>query len=275
MLRIGEYNTLPVVKEVEFGLYLRADDEEILLPAKYVPEGTKLGDELKVFVYTDSEDRLIATTRKPKVIVGEFAALEAVDVTDFGAFVDMGLEKDLLVPKKEQRVRMEKGKTYVVRVYRDKKTERMAATTKIEPFLKKAGKFFKKSQRVDLLVYDESDLGLSVLVNGEFQGMVFRNDLYGALSVGDRCAGFVKHVRPDGKLDVSLKPLGKGALADNRTQVLERLESAGGFLPFTYKSSPEAITEQFGMSRKAFKSVLTALIEEEKITLEETGIRRK
>ncbi len=275
MLRIGEYNTLPVVKEVEFGCYLRADDEEILLPAKYVPQGTKLGDELNVFIYTDSEDRLIATTRRPKVTVGEFAALEVVDVADFGAFLDMGLEKDLLVPKKEQRPRMKKGETYVVRVYRDKQTERMAATAKLEPFLKKAGRFLKKSQRVEIMVYDRSDLGLSVIVNGQFQGMVFGSDIYGEPKIGEVLSGFIKNIRPDGKLDISLKPLGKGALREHCDTVLRVLREAGGSLPHHYKSTPEAINETFAMSRKAFKSALTTLIDEGLITVDENGTRLK
>jgi predicted RNA-binding protein (virulence factor B family) len=275
MLRIGEYNTLKVVKEVEFGLYLRADDEEILLPAKYVPQGTKLGDELNVFVYTDSEDRLIATTLKPKATVGEFAALEVVDVADFGAFLDMGLEKDLLVPKKEQRGRMQKGEIRVVRVYRDKQTERMVATLKLEPFLKKAGRFLKKSQKVEVLVYDRSDLGFSVIVNGQFQGMVFQNDVYGKLAIGSETTGYIKNIRPDGKLDIALKPLGKGALEEHRNTVLDALQKAGGALPFNYKSSPEAINDTFGMSRKAFKSALTSLIDEGLIIVDETGMRLK
>lgn len=275
MLRIGEYNTLKVVKEVDFGCYLRADDLEILLPTKYVPEGTKLGDELNVFVYTDSEDRLIATTRRPKATVGEFAALEVVDVADFGAFLDMGLEKDLLVPKKEQRGRMKKGEVHVVRIYRDKMTERMAATARLEPFLKKAGRFLKKSQKVEVMVYDRSDLGLSVIVNGQFQGMVFRNDLYGDLSIGSVTDGYIKNIRPDGKLDIALKPLGKGALSAHRDAVLEALKKRGGSLPYHYKSSPEAINDAFAMSRKAFKSALTSLIDEGLIIVDETGTRLK
>lgn len=274
MLRIGEYNTLKVVKEVDFGLYLRADDEEILLPSKYVPEGTKLGDELNVFIYTDSEDRVIATTLRPKAIVGEFAALEVVDVAPFGAFLDMGLEKDLLVPKQEQRGgKMKKGEIHVVRVYRDKQTGRMAATAKLDYFLKKAGRFLKKSQKVEILVYDRSDLGFSVIVNGQFKGMVFQNDVYGNLEIGTRTDGFIKNIRPDGKLDISLKPLGKGAVRDHRDTVLQALKDAGGFLPYHYKSSPEAIEAAFSMSRKAFKSALTKLLEEKKITLDETGMR--
>lgn len=275
MLRIGEYNLLNVIKEVEFGVYLRADDEEILLPAKYVPKGTKLGDELNVFVYTDSEDRLIATTLKPKATVGEFAALKVVDVADFGAFLDMGLEKDLLVPKKEQRGRMQKGEIRVVRVYRDKQTERMVATAKLEPFLKKAGHFLKKSQKVDILVFDRSDLGFSVIVNGQFQGMVFQNDVFGTLEIGSETTGYIKNIRPDGKLDIALKPLGKGALEEHRNTVLEALKKAGGSLPYHYKSSPEAINGAFAMSRKAFKSALTSLIDEGLITVDEAGVRLK
>jgi len=275
MLRIGEYNTLRVGREVDFGLYLESDDEEILLPGKYVPEGTVVGSELNVFVHTDSEDRLIATTKKPKAVVGEYAPMEVVDVTDFGAFVDIGLEKDLLIPKKEQRLRLKKGEICVVRVMLDKQTGRMIGTTKFGPYIKKAGNFLKKSQKVDLLVYDASELGFSVLVNGSFQGMVFRNDVFGTVRIGDRLDGYIRHIRPDGKLDIVLKPLGKGALEANRDAVLSRLEAAGGSLPFNYKSAPEAIEREFSLSRKAFKSVLTDLIAQGVIEMDESGMRKK
>jgi hypothetical protein len=275
MLRIGEYNTLRVGREVDFGLYLEADEEEILLPKKYVPEGTKIGSELNVFVHTDSEDRIIATTRRPKAVVGEYAAMAVVDVTDFGAFADIGLEKDLLIPKKEQRMRLKKGEMCVVRVMLDKQTGRIIGTTKFAPFLKKAGHFLKKSQKVDLLVFDASDLGFSVLVDGLYAGMVFRNDVYGTVRIGDRLEGYIRHIRPDGKLDITLKALGKGALETNRAAVLARLEAAGGSLPLNYKSAPEEIERVFSLSRKAFKSVLTDLIAHEVIEIDETGMRKK
>lgn len=275
MIRVGDYYTLPVVKEVDFGRYLRYDDQEILLPSKYVPEGTELGDELKVFVYTDSEDRLVATTLTPKGIVGEFVPLKAVDVAPIGAFMDMGLEKDLFIPPKEQRTRIERGETYVVRILLDKTTNRMIGSTKVENFFKKAGNFLKKSQKVELLVYGVSDLGASVIVDESFGGMVFHSDIYRELAVGDRLSGFIKNIRPDGKLDISLKPLGKGAVNEDSDAVLAALNAAGGSMALNYKSSPDMITIHFSMSKKAFKAALTKLVEAGKIEVEEQGIRLK
>jgi len=233
----------------------------------------KIGDVLNVFIYKDSEDRVIATTLKPKAIVGEFAYLKVVDVASIGAFLDWGLEKDLFVPKNAQEKKMIKGKSYAVRVRLDETTERIIADGKIEGYLEKDTKSLKKSQKVELFVYRKTPLGALVIVDNKFEGLVYESDLYSDIKPGDKLGGFVKNIRPDGKLDISLKPSGETAVEDDADKVLKILKASGGHLPYNYKSSPEEIKNLFSMSRKAFKRVLTKLIEENNIEADENSIR--
>lgn len=275
MLKIGKANRLKVAKEVDFGLYLLADDEEILLPLKYVPAGTKVGDILDVFIYKDSEDRIIATTLKPKASVGEFAYLKVVDTTPIGAFLDWGLEKDLFVPKSAQEKKMIKGKSYVVRVSLDETTDRIIADGKIERHLQKDTNQLKRSQKVELFAYRKTPLGVLVIVDNRFEGLVYDSDIFCDIGTGDRIDGYIKNIRQDGKLDISLKPQGQASVESDADKVLKTLKAASGSLDYSYKSSPEDIKNMFSMSRKAFKRALTTLIEKNIIEVHEKSIRLK
>lgn len=270
---IGTYQELEVVKEVDFGVYLEAGEELILLPKKYVPKGTAVGQKVRVFLYTDSEDRPIATTLKPRAALGEIASMKAVDTAKFGAFLDWGLEKDLFVPLKEQRPRMEVGKSYVVKVVMDKQTGRLIGTAKLDDAIKPGFGKLKPGKEVELLVTAVSPLGYTVLIDGERSGMLFKSEVFEPLKTGDKRIGFVKNLRKDGKIDVSLRRKGEKAVADDRTKILEVLKASGGVIPYHYKSDPEALSAAFSMSRKAFKRVLTALREEGVVEVDEKETR--
>lgn len=275
MLKIGKFNRLEVVKKVEFGLYLKADNEEILLPLKYTKNDTKIGDMLDVFIYKDSEDRLIATSLKPKGVVGEFVCLKAVDVASIGAFLDWGLEKDLFVPKNLQKVKIQKDKNYVVMINLDESTDRIVADTNVEKYLSKETKKLQRAQEVELLVHRRTPLGALVIVDNKYEGLIYENDLYFDLKIGQKLKGYIKNIRPDGKLDISLKSFGEKAVDEDTQKILNILKSSGSALKFNYKSSPEDIKKIFQMSRKAFKRGLTQLIEKEIIEVSEEGIRLK
>lgn len=275
MLRIGNYNELEIIKEVDFGVYLVSGENEILLPKKYVPEGAKVGDKLNVFIYRDSEDRLIATTLKPKAVVGDFAYLRVKDVNNIGAFLDWGLEKDLLVPHSEQKIKMEKGKSYVVRVYLDDVTKRILATAKFNKYFQWEIDDVKEGDEVNLLVYKYTDLGASVIVNGKYQGMIFKNDIYQSLTTGDELKGYIFKIREDGKLDIIIRKRGFEKVLDSRDKILEALRDNGGFLPLTDKSTPETIERTLEMSKGVFKKAIGNLYRERKIELLEYGIKIK
>ncbi len=273
MLKIGSYNTLEFVKEVEFGIYLASDQGEILLPKKWVAEDWEVGDMIKVFIYTDSEDRLIATTLTPKAVVGEFAGMDVKQVTDFGAFLDWGIEKDLLVPLREQHRKLQEGQHCVVRVCLDHKTNRVVGVAKLNAFINKDIDALEEGQAVDLLVYDATDLGMMALVNEEYAGMIYRNEIFEPVKIGDRHKGYIKKLREDGKIDLSLKPQGFKAVLNDQEGVLSALVSAGGFLPYHDKSDPEAIREVFNLSKKAFKKVIGTLYKEGRIRILPEGIQ--
>lgn len=275
MLKIGKFNRLEVVKKVEFGLYLKADNEEILLPLKYTKNDTKIGDMLDVFIYKDSEDRLIATSLKPKGVVGEFACLKAVDAANIGAFLDWGLEKDLFVPKNLQKVKIQKDKNYVVMIKLDESTDRIIADTNVEKYLSKDTKKLQKAQEVELLVHRRTPLGALVIVDNKYEGLIYENDLYFDLKIGQKLKGYIKNIRPDGKLDISLKSFGEKAVDEDTQKILNTLKSSINALKFNYKSSPEDIKKVFQMSRKAFKRGLTQLVEKEIIEVSEEGIKLK
>lgn len=274
MLEIGKFNKLKVARKVDFGMYLESDKGEILIPKKYVPESTKPGDTLDVFVYTDSEDRLIATTLPPLGTVGEFAAMEVKDVTDFGAFLDWGIQKDLLVPNNEQHRRLFVGQKTVVRICLDPRTERVIGVGKLGPFLSKETGQLVEGQAVNLMVYDETDLGYMVIIDNLFSGMLYRNEVFGPLEIGDKRTGYIRKVREDGKVDVRLNKEGVAAIDEGKKVVMERLGAAGGFLPYHDKTDAETIKKAFQMSKKAFKKAIGGLYKAGDIVLLEDGIKR-
>lgn len=273
MLKVGDYNRLQVIKEVDFGMYLDSDEGEILLPTKYIPEGTKVDDWVDVFIYTDSEDRLIATNLKPKAIVDEFAVLEVKHVTNFGAFMDWGLEKDLLVPLKEQHKKLEEGDKAIVRVCLDHKTNRVVGVGKIAPFLNRDVSSLNEGDQVDLLIYEFTDLGAMAIVNNEFSGILYKNEIFEDLQPGDKRKGYIKKIRPDNKIDLALQKQGYEAVEDVTSQLYKHLEKSGGFLPFHDKSDPEEIQKEFKISKKVFKKAVGALYKKGLIQVYDDGIR--
>ncbi len=276
MLKIGTYNQLPVLKEVDFGVYLGSEEEQVLLPGKYVPAGTRIGDVLNVFIYKDSEDRTIATTLTPYAVVGEFAYLQVKEVTKIGAFLDWGLEKDLLVPYSEQFKRMEAGKKYIVRIFLEERTERPTATSKIMRFIEQDDVRLREGEDVDLLVYQFSDLGAKVIINNTYLGMLYKNEVYQELHIGEKLKGFVKKIREDKKIDVVLRKGGTEDIEEMKKVVLKRLKaSKGGFLPLGDDSPPEVIRGEMHMSKKTFKKVIGMLYKEGFLDIKHDGIKLK
>lgn len=273
MLKIGDYNELEVLKQTDFGVYLISDEDEILLPGKYVPEGLAIGDKINVFIYKDSEDRLIATTIAPKAKVGDIAFLEVKDTNRYGAFMDWGLEKDLLVPFSEQKIKMTAGNRYFVKVYFDEKSKRIAATSKINKHLLKVVSDLKEGEEVDLLAYKFTELGLSVIINNKYMGIVYKNDIFIRIDIGDKLKGYVSKVREDGKIDVSIRKMGFDKVLDSKEVILQRLQESNGFLPLTDKTSPKIIEETLEMSKSAFKKAIGMLYKQRKIEITDSGIK--
>ncbi len=273
MVEIGKINTLEVNKEVEFGIYLDGHQyDEILLPKRYVPEGTKEGDEIDVFIYLDSEDRLIATTETPFVMVDECAYLEAVQCNSVGAFLDWGLPKDLFVPFKEQAQKMEQGKKYFVRVYVDSETDRIVASSKLNRHLPDFFPPYKEGDEVDVLIYIQTDLGYKAIIEDDFMGLIY-NDEAIAIKPGDRRKAYIRKIRPDGKIDLSLQKDGYKKVDDNTAKILEILQNNNGYLPYHDKSPSDEIHSVFGMSKKTFKMVIGSLYKSKQIIIEQNGIR--
>lgn len=273
MVAIGDYNDLEIIKQVDFGVYLDSEDGEILLPAKYLPAQYQLGDRIRVFVYRDSEDRIIATTLEPKARVGDFAALPVKDATNYGAFLDWGLEKDLFVPFSNQRDKMQPGRTYLVYLYLDENSDRIVATAKYEKYLRQDSPQLSEGQEVDLLVAGFSDLGIKVIINNQYLGMLYKNEVFRPLSVGEKTRGYIRKIREDHKIDVSLQKAGYEEVTDAADLVLDKLKAAGGKLALSDKSSPEEIYAALGMSKKTFKKAIGSLYREGKITLSEASIQ--
>ncbi|TNE81841.1 MAG: GntR family transcriptional regulator [Bacteroidetes bacterium] len=275
MIATGRYNTLEIDRETTVGLFL-VDDEgnDVLLPRKYYPETFEIGDKLEVFIYRDSEDRQIATNLKPYIDLHKFAFLQVKSVGAMGAFLDWGMEKDLLVPFAEQQGRMEDGKWYVVYLELDDVTDRLFASAKVEKYLENEYLRVAAGDEVDLLVYSQSPLGYSVIVNQVHQGLIFNNEVFGDLAIGSELKGWVKQVRNDQKLDITLNRLGyENSNEPNAQHILAKLQQANGFLPYGDKSDPQVIYTQFGMSKKAFKKAIGSLYKNREIEIEEEGIR--
>ena len=275
MIEVGKYNTLKILRETSVGLYLGDDeDEDILLPNKYCPEEYKQDEEIVVFVYRDYADRKIATNLTPLIFINEFAILKVSAVSEVGAFLDWGLEKDLLVPFKEQRQKMEEGRWYIVYMDLDTKTDRLYASNKIEKHLQNEELSVEEGDQVDLIVMQKTDLGFSVIVNNQHKGLVFENEIFKTLKVGDKLKGYIKSIREDNKLDISLQAIGYLKSNDPNTQLIYNLlQENQGYLAITDKSSPEEISSFFGISKKAFKKAIGALYKLRKIELLADGIK--
>lgn len=272
-IKLGKYNQLEVVKEVDFGVYLNGDEDgEILLPKRYVPEGTKPGDILNVFIYLDMEERLVATTLQPYVQVGEFACLEVAWVNQFGAFLNWGLMKDLFVPFREQKMKMQKGKRYVVYVHLDEESYRIVASAKVEHFLSAEKPDYQLGQEVEVLVWQRTDLGYKVIVENKFSGMLYHNEIFQPLEVGMRLTAFIKQVRPDGKIDLVLQQAGARKVDDFSEVLWQYIKDNDGFTPLNDKTDAEVIYHTFGVSKKTFKKAIGDLYKKRRIVLEEDGI---
>ncbi|MDZ8120262.1 CvfB family protein [Pontiella agarivorans] len=273
MVEVGKWNKLAISRETDFGLVFDGLQlGEILMPNRYVSKAWNLGDKIEVFVYLDSEDRLTATTQKPKAQVGEFALLRCKDATPIGAFLDWGLPKDLFVPFREQRMKMRKGESYLVYLYYDKASERIVASAKLDKYLN-SKRFYKNNEEVDLMVWQKSDLGYKFIINNERWGMVFHNEIFQALERGTRIKGYIKNVRPDGRIDLTLQKQGYEKVTDLTDVILEHLKKNDGFMPVTSKTSPEKINALFGVSKKTYKNAVGALYKKRLITIEDDGVR--
>ena len=272
MLELGKYNRLEVKRISSTGATLASEAGDILLPKRYVTAGLKPGDPVNVFVCRDSQDRLIATTRAPKAQVGEFAVLEVTDTGPVGAFLDWGLEKDLLVPFSEQPVPMKKGERHLVGVYLDN-SGRIAASAKIGKFLETEHIPLHVAEEVDLMIYALTDLGAKVIINGRYGGLLFKSELHGNPLPGARFKGYVSMIRADKKIDVTLKKRGEQGLEGSKERVLKTLAATGGFLPLGDKSPPDLIGEVLKMSKKTFKKAIGSLYKEGFVELTEKGIK--
>ena len=274
MLQIGKTNTLEITHRVDFGLYLDGGEEgEILLPLRYCNKDMKPGDSVDVFIYRDSEDRLIATTEQPYAQVGEFAFLQATETNNVGAFLDWGLPKDLLVPFREQKVRMQPGRYYTVYIFVDDETQRIVASAKLQKFLDNKIVDVKAGDEVNVRIYQETELGYKVIVNDLFSGLIYHNQIFCDVNIGELHYATVNAVRPDGKIDLILGKKQINRVNDLADDILDYLHECGGKSPLCDKSSPEEIKEVFQCSKKDFKKAIGALFKLKEILIEEDGIR--
>lgn len=272
MLQIGTYHTLKIARATKVGLFLVNETEEVLLPNKYVPAEYHIGDDLTVFIYLDHEERPVATTLKPYITLNEFAVLKVNYTNSFGAFLDWGLEKDLFVPFKEQARPMEKDKRYVVFLYLDEKTNRLVASSKINQFFEQEEINLTVNQEVNLMVSHITDAGINVIINGLYKGLAYKNEVYETVSPGFKTKGYIKQIRPDGKIDVSFQKLGFEVIDDSAKHVLQALKDNKGFLKLTDNSHPEEIKTVLKMSKKTFKKAIGSLYKQKQIDLKDDGI---
>ncbi len=275
MANLGNRNSLRILREAAPGLYLDGGSHgEILLPGRYIPRGAKPGGRVDVFVYRDSEDRLVATTEVPSAMVGEFALLRVVSVhPKIGAFLDWGLAKDLLLPIAEQSRPVRAGEWILIRVLLDAKTDRILASTRLNRWLNLTPPIYAEGAAVQLLIEGETPLGYNTIVNQTHTGLLYHSDLAGPLTIGQRLDGFVRRIRPDGKIDLALDRVGYRRIGPLTEQIIDTLKADGGYLPYHDKSSPEEIRAAFGVSKKAFKQAVGALYRERRIVVEPAGIR--
>ncbi len=276
MIEIGKFNTLTVIKLVDFGVYLDGEERgEILMPKEYVPDNCSPDDEVRVFIYFDSEDRIVATTENPYVQVGEFAFLKVVAVSGVGAFLDWGLRKDLMVPFREQRETMLEGHSYLVYAYVDKASDRIVASTKIDKYLDQVFPEYEPGQEVDVLIARKSDLGYSVIVNNAHWGLIYQNEIFQPVKIGQKLKGYIKEIREDEKIDVSLQPAGYAKIDGLSKMILDKIRDNGGILDISDKSAPEEIYNLFGCSKKNYKKAIGALFKRGMIDIDVNEIRLK
>lgn len=273
MINIGEQNTLTILRETDNGFYLIDKEEnEVLLPNAYIKEGWAIGDEVTVFVFTDSEDRLTATTVIPKIKLDDFALLRVNEVNNIGAFLDWGLPKDLFVPFKEQKIKMKEDKHYVVTMYLDYESERLVASSKIDSFLEFEDINLKEGQEVEVIVYERTPLGFNCIINKLYKGLIYENEVFRNLNIGEHTTGYIKTIREDNKIDVSLQKVGYVAQDENQEKILNILKGDAGYIGLTDKSKPEEIYEELKMSKKAFKKAIGGLYKQKLVWLKRDGI---
>jgi predicted RNA-binding protein (virulence factor B family) len=276
MLAMGQFNSLQIVEESEVGFFLDSGDEHwgnILLPFKTAPKNCDVGDWLEVFIHFDSEDRIIATCQRPHALVGEFQLMRVVAVEKVGAFLDWGLPKDLLCPFGEQKIRLEKGRSYVVHVYVDDQTGRIVASTRLDRFLNDEPCFYEVGQAVELIITRETELGYNAIINNCDRGVLYHNEVFRKLRVGLKLRGFVGKVRPDGKIDLALNPPGYDKVGGIAQKIMSELRRNNGFLAVTSKTPAEEISRLFGVSKKSYKMALGSLYKKRLVAIEEGGIR--
>ena len=273
MVKMGEYNVMKVIRERSMGLFLDDGNEGILLPRRFVPEGAKMDDELKVFLYFDGDERPIATTQQPYGVLGDIVKLKVVSVTQQGAFLDWGLMKDLFIPKSQMISYMIPHGEYLVKIIMDERTGRLAATEKLEHYLSNENLTIKEKDMVDLIVYRRTNIGYEVIINNLHKGILHNNEVYRDISIGDRFKGFIKNILPENKIDVAAGKPGYARVEDESEKVLRLLNENDGYLPYHDKSSPEEIYSFFGMSKKTFKMVTGNLYRQHKIIFTKTGIQ--
>lgn len=273
MLQIGKINQLDVIDELPFGFYVGTNqDDKILLPMNVAPENCEIGQPIEVFVYHDSEDRLIATTKTPKAFVDEIACLQVKSLTSVGAFLDWGLEKDLLLPFNEQVIPVAEGMDAVVYVFQDPHTDRLAASTKLRDFLSEQGDELTEKQPVELMIYQRTELGYKAVIDGTHLGLLYNDQVFTPLKVGDRTSGFVNHIREDGKVDLCIQLQDQNARKELTEQIIDDLRAHDGLSTLTDKSSAQEIGHRFGVSKNAYKKALGALYKQKLISLDKTKI---
>ncbi len=273
MIEIGKYNTLTIDRDTQVGLFLTDGKDDVLLPNKYVPKVFEIGEEIAVFVYLDHEERPVATTLQPYILLNEFALLRVNYVNQVGAFMDWGMEKDILVPFKEQARPMEKGKRYLVYLYMDEKTNRLVASSKTNQFLNNDNLTVEVGEEVDLIVSHITELGINVIINEQHKGLIYKDEVYDdAIRTGDRLRGYIKTIRPDNKIDVSLQRQGFEAVEPNAEKILDELRASRGFLRLNDNSHPEDIKTVLKMSKKTFKKAIGTLYKQKLIEIKEDGI---
>ncbi|MDR3117879.1 MAG: GntR family transcriptional regulator [Mediterranea sp.] len=273
-IELGRFNALEVVKEVDFGMYLDGGEQgEILLPARYVPEDCKVGDRLDVFLYLDAEERLVATTLIPFVQVGEFACLEVNWVNEYGAFLNWGLMKDLFVPFREQKMKMQIGGKYVVYAYVDQESYRIVASAKVDRYLSKETPAYQPEEEVDVLVWQKTELGFKVIIENKYSGLLYGNQVFCDIHTGDRMKAYIRQVRPDGKIDLMLQKTGTEHVGDFANRLLRYIKEHDGSIPFGDKSDAADIYDAFGVSKKTFKKAVGDLYKQRLIVIGESGLR--
>ena len=272
MIEIGKFNVLKIARSTNVGLFLTDGENDVLLPTKYVPEEYELDTDIEVFVYLDHEERPVATTLEPYIYLNEFALLKVNYINDFGAFMDWGLEKDLFVPFKEQARPMQQGKRYLVYMYMDEKTKRLAASSRTNKFLSNENIELENGEEVDLIVSHITEAGINVIINEQHKGLMYKNEVFEDLRTGDRIIGYIKNIRPDGKIDVSRRKVGFESVEPTAQMILDELKANKGFLGLNDDSHPEEIKTVLQISKKAFKKAVGTLYKQKLITISDKGI---